>query len=391
MKRTSAYLEYLLRTPSCTTVPGRVLPNPIEGGRNRGRFSVVLCEPIPRYPVISGSDDEEEYVQQEEEEDVQQKEEKEYDGEIGDEHNNHVATVMGTTCNSGEANEGAVQNEDDESATEAEVEDQDDDFVEMNDDDVQKVKEEDDIVKTEDDSVDTSQEMPAQRRPSRRITDFEDDVFVFTMHFQLKYGDVWVHNYHRRVLNCQRKFGACIHFLVGIPLPKKNARPLNMQCIWCNNKTVFYCAGCTSAMEEHLHDLSTTIESIEAGARPGARAGAEEAGAEEARAEEAGAEEALAPVAPVAPVGVGAEEHAAYGKNRKREPHTRSSRLCLIRRKQITPICFGNNGACFKAHHLGMPSIRHPSTFTQMEYNHMIQFYDDLYHPISTAGSAKPS
>jgi hypothetical protein len=41
---------------------------------------------------------------------------------------------MGTTCNSGEANEGAVQNEDDERATEAEVEDQDDDFVEKNDD-----------------------------------------------------------------------------------------------------------------------------------------------------------------------------------------------------------------------------------------------------------------
>ena len=64
---------------------------------------------------------------------VQQKEEEEYDdGETGDEHDNHAVTVMGTICNSGEANEGAVQNEDDESATEAEVEDQDDDFVEKN-------------------------------------------------------------------------------------------------------------------------------------------------------------------------------------------------------------------------------------------------------------------
>jgi len=71
-----------------------------------------------------------EYVQQKEEE-----EEEGYDdGETGDEHNNHAVTVMGTTCNSGEANEGAVQNEDDERATEAEVEDQDDDFVEKNDD-----------------------------------------------------------------------------------------------------------------------------------------------------------------------------------------------------------------------------------------------------------------
>jgi hypothetical protein len=84
MKRTtSAYMEYLLRTPSCTTVPGRVIPNTIEGGRNRVRFTVTVCEPIIRYPVISGSDDENEYEHEEE-----------YAGETGNEHTNHAATFI---------------------------------------------------------------------------------------------------------------------------------------------------------------------------------------------------------------------------------------------------------------------------------------------------------
>jgi hypothetical protein len=171
------------------------------------------------------------------------------------------------------------------------------------------------------------------------------------MIFKLKYGNVWVHDFRRRLLNAGRRFLTSIHFLCIMPLTISTSnRPVQMSCRVCTTKTVYYCVGCSSGMEEHLaddhhhgHDISASFTKS-------------------------------------SPV--------QYGCNSKGIPFTRNERLLLVRRNEIVPICLGNNGACFQFYHQGIVSpIRHPLTFSQEEYDYMTKHYGDLCYPISTSGN----
>jgi hypothetical protein len=79
---------------------------------------------------------------------------------------------------------------------------------------------------------------------------------------------------------------------------------------------------------------------------------------------------------------------AQYGFNSKGKPFTRQERLLLVRRNEIVSICLGNNGACFQFYHRGIDSpIKHPSSFSQEEYDYMTKRREDLCYPISTSGT----
>ena len=247
-----------------------------------------------------------------------------------------------------EKEEEEKEEEEEEKEEEEEEEQQDDDYgdnVEKDDDDYRDQEEE------EEDDDDDDDNHSRRQRKKRQTKGNEDPLFCCRqMIFKLKFGHVWVHEFRRRLLNAGRKFLTSIHFLCI--MPGRTKRIVQMSCRVCTTKTVYYCVGCSSGMEEHLADDHQQEDSAALDACFTKQASAQ------------------------------------YGYNSKGKPFTRQERLLLVRRNEIVPICLGNNGACFQFYHRGIDSpIRHPSSFSQEEYDYMTKRREDLCYPISTSGT----
>ena len=231
----------------------------------------------------------------------------------------------------------------------------DDEYHEEEDEDGREEEEEEDDEEDEEEDEEEdsrrSQNRQRQRKTHQSKQNNDQLVCCRQMIFKLKYGHVWVHDFRRRLLNAGRRFLTSIHFLCIMPLTNgTSTRPVQMSCRVCTTKTVYYCVGCSSGMEEHLADDHHHGYDISA---------------------------SFTKNSPV-----------QYGCNSKGKPFTRNERLLLVRRNEIIPICLGNNGACFQFYHQGIQSpIRHPLTFSQEEYDYMTKHYGDLCYPISTSGN----
>ena len=145
--------------------------------------------------------------------------------------------------------------------------------------------------------------------------------------------------------------------MAKIPLAKPDDPIVQLLRRICGKKTVFHCVGCSTGMDGHLAIDSSSFDKCFI--------------------DKTGEEDSLQTF------------HYGLTKNKK-FAYDKLSKLLLVRRASMVPICQHNGMACFKNLHEDI-AVKNPTEYTIPEKEYLMAYWHETSYAVTTGGSSNSS